>query len=359
MSKLRTGFTTGACAAAAAKAAAMLLAGQEIGDLVEIRMPDESRVEFGLVNARITETGAECAVRKDAGDDPDVTDGALIVATVEWMETGDIAFVGGEGVGTVTKPGLTVPPGEPAINPAPRRMISDVVREVTDRPVRVTISIPGGKELAEKTFNPRLGVVGGLSILGTTGVVRPFSSSALRDALKCSLDVASAAGVTLPVLVPGHIGERAARRHFRLTPEQVVEVSNEWSFMLDCAAGYSFERLLVMGHPGKLAKFISGDWDTHSSRSSSAVPVVLEMCRRLGLEVEEQTTVEGVFAALSPEQRETLGSQVAKGIRLAVVERFAVVSGKGFPETPPHISVTLVNMAGDIIGVNGDLSPWK
>ena len=148
----------------------------------------------------------------------------------------------GDGVGIVTKPGLSVPRGGPAINPVPRHMIREAVREVTDRGVRVIISVPGGREIAEKTFNPRLGVIGGISILGTTGIVRPFSSAALRDALKCSLDVAAANGVAAAVLVPGHIGERADRRHFHLAAEQVVEVSNEWGFMLDCASGYPFTR---------------------------------------------------------------------------------------------------------------------
>ena len=174
----------------------------------------------------------------------------------------------------MTKPGLAIPPGEPAINPVPRRMIREAVREVTPRGVRVTISIPGGGELARKTFNPRIGIVGGLSILGTTGIVRPFSCSAIRETLRCTLNVAAAAGIRAPVFVPGHIGERAARAHFRVADEQIVEVGNEWGFVLDEALGRPFSALLILGHPGKLAKLTAGDWDTHSGRSGSALPVV-------------------------------------------------------------------------------------
>ena len=161
-------------------------------------------------------------------------------------------------MGTVTKPGLAIPPGEPAINPVPRRMIREAVREVTPRGVRVTISIPGGGELARKTFNPRIGIVGGLSILGTTGIVRPFSCSALRESLRCALNVAAAAGIRAPVLVPGHIGERAARAHFRVADEQVVEVGNEWGFVLDEAAPASLFGPPDRGPSGKAGEADGG-----------------------------------------------------------------------------------------------------
>ena len=212
------------------------------------------------------------AVRKDAGDDPDVTHGLEVRVRLSWDDArlhGHATFVAGEGVGTVTKPGLQVPPGEPAINPVPRQMILAAVREITARGVRVEISVPGGREIAAKTFNPRLGIEGGLSILGTTGIVRPYCTRALRDALKCTLDVAAACRVTAPVLVPGNIGARAARRHFSLRDEQVIEVGNEWGFVLDLLSRHAFRAVMLLGHPGKLAKLAAGQWDTHSSRSGS------------------------------------------------------------------------------------------
>ena len=225
---------------------------------VEIPLPGGTRIALPVAYVRPAAGGAEAAVVKDAGDDPDVTNGALVTATVAWTAGDGVEFAAGDGVGTVTKPGLAIPPGEPAINPVPRRMIAEAVREVTPRGVRVTVAIPGGAELARKTFNPRIGVLGGLSILGTTGIVRPFSCSAMRESLRCSLDVAAAAGVRAPVFVPGHIGERAARAHFRVADEQVVEVGNEWGFALDEALRRPFADLLIAGPPGKAGEADGG-----------------------------------------------------------------------------------------------------
>jgi len=351
MSPGRTGFTTGTCAAAAAKAATMILCGMAPSLQVEISLPDGARVVLPLERTEGDTNEACAAVRKDAGDDPDVTDGCLVIASVKWRNNGTLALAAGEGVGTVTRPGLSVPPGQPAINPAPRQMISEAIREITDRGVQVTISIPGGAQLAEKTFNPRLGITGGLSILGTSGIVRPFSTAALRDALKCALDVAMACDVKYPVFVPGRIGEKAARKHFRLAPEQLIEVSNEWGFVLDKAAKYDFSRLLVMGHPGKLAKLAMGQWDTHSSRSTSAIPWVLDLAKEaLGGIFQEVRTVEGIFALLQEKNRKSLADQLSARIRDAISNRLR----ERF-----HVATVLVNMKGEILGLDGDLSKWQ
>ncbi|MBM4328005.1 MAG: cobalamin biosynthesis protein CbiD [Deltaproteobacteria bacterium] len=349
--KLRTGFTTGTCAAAAAKAASMILAGALAPEKVEVRLPDGQTVKLPVAESGREGETAWASVRKDAGDDPDVTDGLIVKAAVSWMAGDDVSLKAGEGVGVVTKPGLSVPPGEPAINPVPQEMIREAVREVTRLGALVTVSIPNGEELAKKTFNPRLGVLGGLSILGTSGLVRPFSAPALRDALKCALSVANACAIDAPVLVPGRIGERAARRHFRLAPEQVVEVSNEWGFMLDEAAQYDFRSLLALGHPGKLAKLATGDWDTHSSRSRSAAPMVRQLAEELiGRSVDTAPTVEGLFTSLPPVESRRVGNELAGLVAGAVFERV----GRRFP-TP----VVLVNMKGEVLGANGDLNPWR
>ncbi len=351
MKQGRTGFTTGTCAAAAAKAAALLLCGSQPLDRVDVGLPDGTRVVLPLAFGRKTGDEAAAGIKKDAGDDPDVTDGCVVIASVAWTAEPELQILAGEGVGTVTKPGLSVPPGEPAINPVPLLMIRGAIAEVTDRPVRVTLSIPGGKELAEKTFNPRLGIEGGLSILGTSGIVRPFSCEALRDALRCSLSVARGCGVARPVFVPGRIGEKAARRHFVLAPEQLIEVSNEWGFILDEARECDFERLLVLGHPGKLAKLITGQWDTHSSRSVSAVPAVREIGRTVcGFPVQESKTVEGVLSALDVNLRNALANELAQRIRKAVFDRI----GHRF-----DVSVVLVNMRGDLLGHHGKLAAWQ
>jgi cobalt-precorrin-5B (C1)-methyltransferase len=351
MSTLRTGYTTGSCAAAAAKAAVRLLVEGRVAENVEIPLPGGVRIMLPLVYSHFTESGAEAAVRKDAGDDPDVTDGALILASVAWSGGEEVEFSAGEGVGTVTKPGLVILPGEPAINPVPRRMIREAVREITPRGVRITIAIPDGREIARKTFNPRIGIVGGLSILGTTGIVRPFSCSAMRESLRCSLDVAAAASVRAPVFVPGHIGERAARAHFRVADEQVVEMGNEWGFVLEEALRYLFSTLLIVGHPGKLAKLTAGDWDTHSARSGSALPVVAAMhAKVLGRPAAPAATVEGLFATLPAADKKTLGDALADAIKKAVGKRTA---GRFAP------AVVLIDLSGRILGEAGDPAPWR
>ena len=350
MSGLRTGYTTGACAAAAAKAAACLLIAARRVAAVSITLREGETASFPIVSVEAGDGWAKASVKKFAGDDPDVTDGVTVAVTVEKSPRPGVAFEAGEGVGRVTKAGLSVPPGEPAINPGPRRMIEAAVRDVTSEGLRVRVSIPGGEVLAKRTFNPRLGVIGGLSILGTTGKVHPYSSSALKSALTCALDVAAAAGVDAPVLVPGHIGEQAARRHFVLGQDQVIQVSNEWGYMLDQAGGRSFSALLVLGHPGKLAKLAAGQWDTHSSRSESAVPWVAKRAGKvLGADLSSHATVEGQLAALPGDQRKQLAGVIASRVRSAVEER----TQKRF-----SVAVALINLQGDILGQSGDTAPW-
>ena len=186
--------------------------------------------------------------------------------------------------------------------------------------------------MAAKTFNPRLGIEGGLSILGTSGRVRPFSCPAMRVSLRCSLDVAVACGVVAPVFVPGRIGEKAARRHFRLTAEQVVEVSNEWGFMLDCAAAHPFKGLLALGHPGKLAKLAAGDWNTHSSKSDNPIPWVSGLAEKiLGRPLLHHQTTEGFFASLPAEERKRLGDELAGQVR----RENRQTSGRMLSKLPP------------------------
>lgn len=352
MTQLRSGLTTGTCAAAAAKAAVTLLLEEAPQGEVEVALPEGDRVVVPLVYVRGDRTRAEAAVCKDAGDDPDITNGLHVIASVTRIEEDDVMIAAGDGVGTVTKPGLSMAVGEPAINPIPRLMIRKAVREVTDRGIKVTISIPGGREIAEKTFNPRLGIIGGLSILGTSGRVRPFSCPALRTSLKCLLDVAGACGIRAPILVPGHIGRRAVRRHFLVSSGQVIEVSNEWGFMLDYASGQKFEVLMALGHPGKMAKLAMGEWDTHSSRSKSAVPFVYDLALAesvIGRKMKEMPTVEGIFSVLSGPEQKKLGDVLAQRIQKNISMRIGV----GL-----QIAVVLVNMRGDIIGNSGDLTRW-
>ncbi len=347
---LRTGRTTGACAAAAAKAAVMMLTGAEPGSSVDIPLPGGGRMSVPV--ARVTGKDNAAKVIKDAGDDPDVTNGASVITEVSWCDAGDVLFEAGEGVGIVTKKGLSIPPSEPAINPGPRKMIRDAVREVTSKPVRVVISIPGGEELAKRTFNPRLGIKGGLSILGTTGIVRPYSHSAIVETLKCAMDVCLAGGVTRPVLVAGNIGAKAASALFPINPGDVIEAGNEWGFLLKNLSGHEIEGALIIGHPGKLAKLAMGEWDTHSSRSKSALPFVAAVAGELSIPpMDEPGTVEGFFNGLDFEQKNLLARELSDRIRGSVLELIA-------PKF--WVDVALVNMAGELLGTgDGVLERWR
>ncbi|RMF89670.1 MAG: cobalamin biosynthesis protein CbiD [Planctomycetota bacterium] len=346
--RLRGGFTTGTCAAAAAKAAAIVLCGER-DDVreVEVALLDGTRETLPVESVgRVGEQGV-AVVRKDAGDDPDVTHGSPVRASVQFTAHGDVAFRAGPGVGIVTKRGLSVPPGEPAINPGPREMIRRAVREITSRPIVVTVSIPGGEVLAEQTFNPRLGIEGGLSILGTTGRVRPFSCRALRCAISCAFSVAREAGVTTPVLAPGNIGEKSARRFLRLDDEQVISVGNEWETAFACLRDLPATGVLLWGHPGKLAKLALGIWDTHSARSPSAV----EALRRLFPECrfEDVPTAEAFFAGWDSTRRRAYAQRTAQ----AIAERVA-----GVLPSSLKIAVGLIDLRGDVLGCYGAMSLW-
>jgi len=351
MTRLRSGITTGTCATAAAQAAARVLCGMPVPDRVELVLPRGQHLVVPISYAKRTSTGSTAAVRKDAGDDPDVTDGMEVVVTLSWAETSETTFVAGEGVGMVTKPGLQIPPGQPAINPVPREMIAHAIRQVTDRPVRVEVSIPGGREVALETFNPRLGIVGGLSVLGTTGIVRPYCKRAMEDAIRTALDVAAACRIVAPILVPGNIGASAAAKQFDVTEQQVIEVGNQWGVALDEVASRQFKALMLVGHPGKLAKLIQGDWDTHSSRSRQAVELVSEIAAEVLSEaVPPSETVEGVFTSLDAKQRTHLGDEIARRIQAAVETRI---------DCAMPVGVLLIDMAGDCLGTSGDFTPWQ
>lgn len=315
----RLGYTTGACAAAAAAAAACVAQGRVAPAEVELPFPDGSRYRLPVAWARPMFGGAEAAVRKDAGDDPDITHGAEVIARVR-REVG-WHFEAGEGVGTVTRPGLQILPGEAAINPGPRTMIRAALEALGWSGARIRVSIPGGAELASRTFNPRLGVEGGLSILGTTGLVRPFSLQAVQATVRCNLDVVRASGAEHVALVPGHLGERALKSALAETYLEIVEISNEWGVALDHAAALGFQRLLLAGHPGKLAKLAEGHFDTHSSRSPSPVPGVAARMGPLGLFVPEVPTVEGLFQSLDPEGQARLSASLGQAIAAAAEAR--------------------------------------
>ena len=266
--RLRCGFTTGTCAALAASGAAQALITGSWPQSVSLVTPKGLRVEVPLEECRLDSGSASCGVRKDGGDDIDLTSGALIVATVTPKREPGVSVQGGPGVGRVTKPGLDQPVGEAAINRVPRQMILDAVSSVWDvaeSGLTVTISVPEGAELARKTFNPSLGIEGGISILGTSGIVEPMSAQALVDTIHLELRQAAAQGYKELILTPGNYGMDFLRRQGLTRKEQpVIKCSNLIGDALDEIALTGFERVLLVGHVGKLVKLAGGIMNTHS-----------------------------------------------------------------------------------------------
>jgi cobalt-precorrin-5B (C1)-methyltransferase len=287
--KLRAGWTTGACASAAAKAAAKALLSGEVQKEVDIKLPrkgEEKRVRFAVERCEVGEGWAEAVVIKDAGDDPDVTHGAHLTVRVSWREEPGIELDRGEGVGVVTKPGLGLPVGGPAINDVPRRMISYSVEEALDpeeRGVRVVISVPDGEKMAEKTTNPRLGIIGGISILGTTGIVRPFSTASWRASVGQAVNVMGAQGHDTFVLSTGGLTEKAA---MRLLPglEEVcfIEVGDFTGHALKQAVKNKLTRIFFVGMVGKLTKLAAGVMMTHWTRSRVDNDLLADVTARAG-----------------------------------------------------------------------------
>ncbi len=271
---LRRGWTTGTCAAAAAKAAFTAMVTGAFPDPVEVTLPRGERPSFALAMTRTDGDGASAGVIKDAGDDPDVTHGALVCATVRAGAFGaGVTFRAGEGVGTVTRAGLPIGPGEPAINPVPRRMIREAIAEVAAAvncaaDVEVEISIPGGEALAAKTLNGRLGIVGGLSILGTTGIVVPYSCSAWIHSIHRGIDVARAAGVTHIAGATGASSEAAVRRLYDLPEIALIDMGDFVGGMLKYVRSHPVPRVTIAGGVAKMTKLAQGLTDLHSKRGA-------------------------------------------------------------------------------------------
>ena len=290
---MRYGFTTGSCAAAAAKAAAyMLLTGREKNEIT-ITTPKGILYHAKIEEIRCTEYSVRCAVRKDGGDDPDITTGTLIFAEVSVQEKvkeqGEprIFITGGEGVGTVTRPGLDQPVGSAAINHVPREMITREVEEVcalTDYAgsLLVEISVQGGEELAQKTFNPRLGIVGGISILGTTGIVEPMSSQALLDTIHVELKQKREEGYRFAAISPGNYGLEYMKRAYGFDLDRSVKCSNFIGKTMDMVGELGFEAVLLTGHIGKLVKLSGGIMDTHSREADARMELLMAAAYRAG-----------------------------------------------------------------------------
>ena len=291
--RLRSGYTTGACAAAAAKAAARLLITGESATEIEIPFPDGKRHRFAVHQCHQQEEGIFASIIKDAGDDPDVTNGAEICATVQFLfntpapeyhvTLDNIVIGGSKGVGIISKPGLAAKVGEPAINPVPREMIKEAVQEVEcDRRLLVQISVTHGEELAEKTLNKRLGILGGLSILGTTGIVRPVSADAWTATIKASMDVAKEAGLVDIVLSTGRTSERGAQEQLQLPEEAYAMMGDYLEFSLKEAASHGFATIHLAGMWAKITKAALKVPQTHVRHGALEMDDAAALLAKLG-----------------------------------------------------------------------------
>lgn len=343
---LRSGYTTGACAAAGVKAALILLTTGKVVDAVEIIALDGTPLEIPIKAVKKIADGIRAEVVKFSGDDPDITNGASIFTTIRRISGDEIIFRAGLGVGKVTKPGLQLPVGEPAINPAPRKLIRNVVAEFGISGLEVEISIPAGVELAKKTLNPVLGVEGGLSIIGTTGVLRPMSEEAFKNSLVPQIDVAKAAGFNELVFVPGKIGETIAKK-IGLPDGAIIQTSNFIGFMLEAAAERDIAKIILCGHIGKLVKVAAGVFHTHNRVADGRLETLAAYAAAEGLPASEvqkildANTTEDAAQIISANQLERVYKKIAARASLRA-ERY--VFGK------LKIKTILVDFAGNILG---------
>ncbi len=263
--ELRKGYTTGTCAQAASKAAALMLTENRIINSIEVLLPCGKTLDISVDNQKISENYAICSVVKDSGDDNDITHGIKIFSRVKFTKNKDIVVLGGEGVGRVTKPGLAVKTGRPAINPVPERMIIRDLQEFKprNRGFEVTISIPGGREIAKKTWNPDLGILDGLSIIGTTGIVEPKSKEAYKKSISLRINIASNQNRKTAFITPGYVGEKVFKEVFDISSSEIIKFGDHAGYCITECSKKDFREIILVGHIGKISKISAGIFNTH------------------------------------------------------------------------------------------------
>ena len=360
---LKRGWTTGACATAATKAAWYALLCGDFPDPVTIRLPRGQTPAFALARTEAGDGWRSATIVKDAGDDPDVTHGAEITATVRRLSKGaGLVFRAGEGVGTVTRAGLPVSPGEPAINPVPRQMMTAAIDEGADHhgvnaDVEVTISVAGGAKLAERTWNPRLGIVGGISILGTTGIVVPYSCAAWIHSIHRGVDVARAAGLDHIAGSTGSTSEAAIRNRLGLPLIALIDMGDFAGGLLKYVRAHPVSRLTIAGGFAKISKLAQGSLDLHSARSEVDKAALAAIASGLGADEDVLTTI-----VMANTAAEALEIGVAAGIDLAsvVAHSAAAVATSILADAPVRCDVAIVDRMGKILAQThnaADLAP--
>ena len=359
--RLREGFTTGSAATAGAKAALLFLSGKKRLNKVNIPLPVGGRLSVPVAQIERIGQGARVTIIKDAGDDPDVTHKAKIRATVNFVQSKageDIIIKGGKGVGKVTRPGLPIPVGEPAINPAPRRQIREAVREgLTESGLRgtvsVTIDVVNGEKIAKKTLNPRLGIVGGISILGTRGTVKPFSNKAYRETITASMDVAKAGGLNVIALSTGGKSEGFLKRqHPELSEVAFIQVADFFSFSLQEAVKRGFQDIFYACFFGKIIKMAQGHPYTHAKDSRIDFDLLAQWCGSLGMDEEKTRII--MKANTGREARGVIRGDVNGEIIFNDIVKKAILSARTFAGPLPNITYYLFDFDGELLATQRD-----
>lgn len=362
--ELRTGFTTGACAAAAAKAAALALCKSPI-NVVKIKCPSGQEIQIPVKECEVLNPNtAQASVVKDSGDDAkfDVTHGLEICARVSFHDGNGITVKGGDGVGIVTKPGLPVPIGEPAINPVPKGMIIDSVREVLppDVSAEVLIRVPDGTKVAKRTFNPKLGILGGISILGTTGIVRPHCLKAFIRSMAAQIDVAVAQGYACLILVPGNIGEKIAKELFDTPTDTIVQTGDFVGYIIGKTVEKGVKQIVILGHPGKLVKLAAGIFNTNHRVADARREIVAAYAALAGA---SKLVIKNILRANTTEEmakildQSSLSDTTFNLIADAVKERVNERTGGRV-----KVSVVMVSLERKILGSDSEargLKIWR
>jgi len=319
---------------------------------VEVKVPSGVTLQLPIIDPEMGDGYCRCGIMKDSGDDPDTTDGVKIYATVKRRIGQGVTIRGGEGVGIVTRPGLAIPVGEPAINPTPREMIRQEVARLlpADQGLEVIITVPDGKALAEKTFNPRLGIRGGISILGTTGIVEPKSTDAYKASLSLQLDVLRATGKEKVILVLGYVGERYCREVLRVSEDSFIKIGDHVGFMLDQCLKKGIDEVLLIGHIGKLVKVANGQFNTHFRFGDHRIETIAEHAARCGAGRE---TIEAILREKTAEAAIRIVIDKGLGKVCDEIAREVVLRAKERAGAKLRIGCRLLSLHRGILGSYG------
>ncbi len=358
---LRKGYTTGSCATAAAKACALMLLNKQIIHHISIVTPTGVPLHLDVEQALLEQQQAVAAIRKDGGDDIDVTHGMLIFARVTLNDSGVIDITGGKGIGRVTRKGIPVALGAAAINPVPLKMINDAVREVigTDRGADIVIFAPEGAQRAKKTYNPRLGIIDGISILGTTGIVMPMSEESLKKSLSLELEMKRLEGKTRMVLVPGNYGAQFVKNQLAIDDQYVVSMSNFVGYMLKEAQRLQFEHVVLVGHFGKLIKVAAGIFHTHSHIADGRMETLIAALALRGAPltflqaINQCNTTEEAIALIDLSEFKEVYVDIALKIKQRATTLFQ------YAETPLQVDAVLMSFDHQVLGSSAPIAHIK